>query len=226
MRVRTMLYLKDNFDDIWSSWTAKEHGCAYRLWKLARIVEASENGDQSLMEHIRKWLDIIAERGDIAIKILVDRINRLAISSSVSLPGLFTFALKPSVAGVGSPQEVLDLEEHLKNGSDHLAANDPETARDDLLKASRLNARSVQGSFSEVLHEGERIAGITVDSRKGRVAVKFWLKREVPAPLFAVLLPARSDEKPSIARFDMIEGADYLLAEFSDVQSGEFEIII
>ena len=47
-RIRALLYIRKNFESVWTSWTSAEHGRVYRQWKLVRALKEAAEFSPSL----------------------------------------------------------------------------------------------------------------------------------------------------------------------------------
>lgn len=225
-RIQALLYVRENFDSIWESWTAAEHGCVCRQWRLARALREAAEASPSLSERLSQWLAQLEEGLEIGVNVLVNRARKVASVAAASLPIGYEFELQPVYAGVGSVEEQTQLADHLKKGSSLLSQDKSDEAMQELLKAVKIDARSPQAAVSEVCHEGRRVLQMVADGRRGRVYVKFWSEHEEESPALAILLPRAPQAKASVAQFKPVEGEPYMLAEFENLPDDTYSLQI
>jgi len=76
-RVKAHYYIKDHFDTLWDTWTAKRHAEEY--WQ-ARVGEALKEAEipPRLGERVKDWLGKISQKADVAIGVVIDASQRMA----------------------------------------------------------------------------------------------------------------------------------------------------
>ena len=220
-RMRALHYLRSNFDSLWDSWTAEEHGRICHRWQMAVALKHLSESSPSLTGRLGTWLARQEQRIGTAITILVDTTKKLATVAASELPDGQVFAPRPAL-GVG---DVSSERDRLAKASSLLGDGHAEDALEELSAVAETDVRLPSAVGWEVRVEGERKAEVTVLSRRGRVFVKVWPHAGTAGPELAVLLPKGMPEAVSAAEFESVESAEYLLAEFKDVESGQFEVI-
>jgi len=224
-RIRTLLYLRENFDSLWDSWTVSEMNFLFREKRLLQTLKAvTDSGLPQAAEKARKWLNELKEGTLVTLGILVDRSERLASAAASVLPSGYQFALQAS-GGVGAAEDLRRLEAHQQRGSDLLSSDETEAAREELRQAAKISPRRAQAVISEVYAEGTKKMEVIADSQRGVISVKFWAFGEEPLPELVLLLRGEG-EPPLISEFEGVEGESYFLAEFHDVPSDRFEAIV
>ena len=225
-RMRTLLYLRENFSSIWEKWSAVEHGRIYEQWHTIKAILEITANMPSMAEQIVQCFRAAKEGLGVGAKVLLDRAKRIASSAPIALPAGYEFRFCVAYAGIGSPEEQAQLEDHLTRGSELLSRDNVDNAVDELLKAGKIDVRSPQAAVSEVRHEGRLMLQMIVDGRRGRISVKFWPEERKRNPAFAILLSKRGTIKPLITEFGSVEGEEYILAEFEDVSDSIYLIQI
>ena len=225
-QIRSLHFIRKNFEEVWRSWTAVEHGRVCRQWKLAKALEEATESSPSMTDLLKQWLVELKEGLEIGVQVLVDQAQKVASTAATVLPAGYEFELRPAYAGVGSPDEQTQLANHLKKSSSFLSHNKTEEALSELLEAVKIDARSPQAAVSEICREGDRILQMIVDSRRGCVSIKFWQGHQEKKPALAVLLPKDPDKKALIAQFKPLENEQYLLAAFGNLPDGAYSLQI
>lgn len=222
-RARGLTHLRENFDSLWDSWTAEEHGSVGRQWRLATALEAAAGSDPSLAGKVAASIKSLEQSAQIGLKVLLDRAKRLSALAAGSMPEGFGCTPRFAFAGVGAPDE--QAEEHLKRGAELLDRGEVEEAIAELEGAAKVDARLPQAASSEVQHGGQTKARIDADSRRGYLSVRFWPAEGEKAPELVVLMPEGRPEAARAAELLPVRGEDYLLAEFEELPTGQFEIL-
>jgi hypothetical protein len=225
-RVRALLYIRKNFESVWTSWTSAEHGRVYRQWKLAKALKEAAERSPSMTVLLKQWLMELKNGMGIGINVLMGQAMKVASAAAATLPIGYEFELRPAYAGVGSPDEQTQLVDRLKKSSSLLSHNKIEEALSELAEAVKIDARSPQAAVSEICREGNRILQMIVDSRRGCVFVKFWQIYEKSRPALAVLLPNDSGKRVLISPFKQVENEQYILAEFDNLPDGVYSLQI
>ncbi|MFA5251544.1 MAG: hypothetical protein WC454_03035 [Phycisphaerae bacterium] len=226
-RIRTLIFIREHFDTLWDSWTAAEHGRIYQQWQLAQALTKVAENVPSLAGQIQQWLGHLKEDVHIGAKVLLDRSKKISSIASVVLPAGFEPILRPAFMGIGSPQQQVQLEEHLKKGSELLSQDKADEAVSELLEAVKIDGRIPQTSTLEITHDEGRRFQIQVNSRSKTVLLMFWpAVGEGKRSKLAVLMPQEAGGKVLTSQFEHVEGAEYLLAEFKDVSDGVFSLYI
>jgi hypothetical protein len=221
-RVKTLKFLKENFEPIWSSWCAAHHGQAMQQWRLVQALAAKAQVAPHLVPFALRWLQQVSAGVEFSLQVLLDRGRRMAMTATQCLPVGSTFQLRPAFIGVGETA----LETHLKQSSVHLEHGRSDEAVTQLQQAVAINARATQSSVSQVMHRGKTRLELAVDSRRRQVLVKYWPDPTEPPPVFALLHFKGTDHIEAVMEFRRVEGELYLLAEFSDVPDGVWSLHI
>jgi len=226
-RVRSLIYLRENFEEIGSAWSAAEHGMTYRQWRmalaLARSMETTPAGPK---EKALDWLNRIRRDAAVATRVLLNRSHKVACLAKGALSGRYAFELNAVLPGVGSSDEFLKAERRLRAGSDLLSEDRDEEALRELKEASKIDARTSQAAVSQIHHGNRLLFQIVADSRRGVLFVKFHPQANAAPPVLAFLLCKERNELDRTAEFLPVEGEDYLLAEFKDLASGAYRLVI
>ena len=225
-RIRALLYIRKNFESVWTSWTSAEHGRVYRQWKLVRALKEAAEFSPSMTDLLKQWLMELREGLGIGVQVLIDQAKKVASAAATTLPTGYEFELRPAYAGVGSPNEQTQLANRLKKSSSLLSHNKIEEALSELIEAVKIDTRSPQAAVSEICCGGNRILQMVVDSRRGCVFVKFWQIYEKSRPALAVLLPNNSGKTVLISPFKQVENEQYILAEFDNLPDGVYSLQI
>jgi hypothetical protein len=222
-KVQAMLHLRTDFDAIWQSCTAAEFGRTYRQWRIAEALRARAAESPALVHRATEWLRRKATNVGVELRVFVDGARRIA-SAAAQMPSGCAIELQMAYAGVGSPEEITRLKQHLQRSSEFLLQGRPEETARELLQAVRIDARCPQAAVAEILHEGKRVLYVIADSRRGRISVKAEDAPGWSAPSLAILLSASAEVPPRIAEFVSVEGETSTLAEFDDVKDGVYGI--
>ena len=225
-RVKVFSYVQTNLDSLWSSWTAAEHGAAHRRWQLAKALRETSEAVPALTEQVKRWFRQLKEGLEFSIKVLVDQSQTVASVAASILPPSCEFQLCPSCAGIGSPDEQSELASLLLKGSRLLAEDRPREATDELLRALQIDARNPQAAMSQVRHQGQLLCQAIVDSRRGRILVKFWPQEGCRPPGLALLIPESDESQALAARFEVVESESYVQAEFDRLESAVYSLQI
>lgn len=235
-RVRALRRLRTDFATIWESWTAEEHGRLYLQYRLAKAIldaEADPNFRESAKSRALEWLRKLGTNAaDFAVGILLDGGKRIASVAS-EMPGTigraaqpYILQLQPMRLGVGSPDEMSQVEKHREKASAMLAQGRIAETIEHLQSAVEIDMRAAQGAILDIRHEKRLVGRIQVDSRRKSASLMYW-----PAPgqyplRLAILLPREEDLPARLAELKPVEAADYLLAEFEDLGDGSYTLLL
>jgi len=225
-RVRAWSYLEENLDSLWDSWTAATHGSVYRRWRLVKALRDIVEATPALAEQVWQWVERLREGFEFSVRVLIDRSRAIASLGTCALPPQCEFKLCLSDAGIGSPDEQTDLENHLHHSSELLSDNRPNEAANELLQAMQIDARSSQAAVSQISRHGQLLCQTVVDSRRGRILVKFWPQEGQPWPSLALLVPEDEEGRVLAATFNAVENETYVLAEFDQVDRVSYALQI
>jgi hypothetical protein len=225
-RMRALLYIRENFTSIWEKWSAAEHGRIYEQLHIIKAMLEITKKMPSMADQVVQCFRAAKEGLGIGAKVLLDGAKRIASFAPTALPAGYEFKFRVAYAGIGSPEEQAQLEDHLAKGSKLLSEDKVDHAVHELLKAGKIDARSPQAAVSEVRHEGRLMLQMIVDSNRRRISVKFWPQERMRNPAFAILLPEQVAIKPLIGEFKSVEGEEYILAEFVDVSDSMYFVQI
>ena len=156
------------------------------------------------------------------IKVLMDRGRRLTTAASGVLPQGNGFVLQPVAAGIGSPHAA--VEKHRCQASELLAQDDVAGAIAELEATKQIDPSYSQDASVEILDEGRIRMSVDIDGRKGLISVRYWPEEGEGSPTAAFLVPRESPSRARETDFQKQEG--YYWAEFDDIPSGEFEILV
>lgn len=133
---------------------------------------------------------------EVAITFAIDCVKKTARAITSNPSTGYQFPMLDTAAGVGSPDA-------------HMSSLD--TGPDSVI-------------VREIFHEGRRIGQLTVDVVKQSLHMKYW-PGEGGSTAYLVLRPKREElGGPITVEFGAVIGADYLLAEFADLQDGEYDL--
>ena len=234
-KVRALRYLRSNFDSIWKSWTAEEHGRVYKQWRLAKALrEAHEQ--QSNSESIRttalKWLKSLRTKSsEFAVDLLIDGKQKLAILASAGQNAFmdpsdaYEFFLSPVRIGAGAPDTMADVEKHRKAASLSLLSGKIDEAKSHLEEVVEIDSRAAQAAGLDIIRDEKVVGRIQVDSRRTRVSFMYWPARE-DHPQLALLIPEHEEKVPMVEELRPVEGANYLLAEFTNLADSRYTIAL
>lgn len=215
-RIRTLRGLQEDFDSLFDSWTAIEHGRVYQRWCLLKAVREAAKAAPPMAERLFQLFECLKTGMVLCIKVLVDRSRKLACLAREEGSADCVLRLCPSYAGVGSPEAQAELDAHLKESCELLSLGRVAEATEVLLQAEKIDARSTQATTSTVYRDEQLVAEAAVDSRRGRISVILWPgQRKVRAQ--AILLPVKAPAEAIATVFERVQGQPYLLAEFEDV---------
>lgn len=222
--VKTMFFIRENFDALWDNWTAAEHGRLNQQQVLANMLRRVSQTRPALTDEIHRWLGQLGEDLCVSARVLLDRSKKIALLAASALPAGFESKIRPAYAGIGSAKEQTKVNAHLHKGSDLLSQQKTEHAVNELMQAVKIDARSSQVSTLTIVRQDSPLFEVHVDSIARTVLVLFWPVKGQGYPGLAVLAP--NEGEPMVAEFKPVEGADYLLAEFTDLPDGLFTLFI
>ena len=221
-RVRARLMVRDSFAEVWMSWSAEEHG---RIARQLRMLQALDAEQRKLTPRAIQWLAAIADGTELAVKVLVDRGERVAGIAARLLPPSYEFEFRPVVTGVGSPAEEAQLDQKIVQSSAALAANQLELALSMLREVSHVNAMIAQSANSIIYRDNRKYAEVAADARRGSLLVKHWPVSGAAAD-YVLLLPADITQTPALGVLAPVSGEEYLLASFDEFPNGACDLII
>ncbi len=222
--IRALRQLREHGAAPYLSWTAADYGRAYRHWQLAKALR--QMGDASAPDVVRRalrWLKRLATGAGQDIKVLLDGARSLA-AATAHVPTGCKLVHQLAYAGVGSPEEVGRLRQHLERGNELLLEGRAEESTGELLQAVAIDARCPQAAVAEVHQHGMRVLQLLVDSRRRRVAVKVYAAPGGSLPSLSALLALDAAVPPRVVEFLPIEGEAAVVAEFDDVPDGVYAI--
>lgn len=107
-QLRVMRHIRMNFDSIWESWNAEEHGRSYKQWRMAKAIVQAEIAPElaeSTRARIRGLLERMNSSGmEIAVSLFLDKRKRMAVIASEMSTALtpssapYDLRLKPAFA--------------------------------------------------------------------------------------------------------------------------------
>jgi hypothetical protein len=224
--IRTLAHVRDHFDEIWDSWTPAEHGRAYRQWRLLRGLEGIVEQAPALSDRIAGWMSRLGDQAEVIVRVLIDRARLAASAAPESLPEGCAAEMGLAFAGVGSAQEQSELRVRSRRSSELLAVGRVEDALAELEAAAGIDARSVQSAEMYIHRDERQVARIEIDARWKRVSVTYWPSAGEQSPPLVVLLPSDPDSEARLGELSHVAGADWLVAEFSDVEEGEYTVVL
>jgi hypothetical protein len=223
-RAGTILFIRENFDTLWESWTAAEHGRVHQQIALARALKQAAKIKPTLAEEIKRWFEQLGAGLCISAAVLLDRTKKIALLASTVLPAELKSELRPAFVGIGSPKEQAKVNEHLKKGSELLSQNKAEQAVNEMLQVVKIDARSSLVSTLNITRRDSRLLEVRVDSKSRTVLIMFWPIEGEGHPRLVILAPKEGE--PMVSEFKLVEGADYFLAEFTGLPDGLFTLFI
>ncbi|MBD3182118.1 hypothetical protein GF312_07490 [Candidatus Poribacteria bacterium] len=224
MRIETLFYLRDNFNSIWNSWSIAEHRKINRDLKILESLERISEANPNLTEQIRDCFKRFTEGIELSVHVLIDRIRNLTTLARGTMPGEYGFRLKPLAAGIGDGNQDR-ITNKIEKASDLVLQQNVEEAVSELESLADIDARVSQSVTSEIRLEDNKIIEVVSDSRQGRISVKLWANDMKKPPPLAILVSRENPTDVYVSTFENIEEADYLLAEFRNVDTGQFDII-
>ena len=220
-RVRSLRYLVGRFDSVWSGWTAAAHGEAGRRLRLTETLLGVR--EQSAPDVRPRLERLLSARGP-AIEVLVDCTRRLALAMTSVLSSTFEAVLQPAMTGVASA-EAVEIHATLLEAADLLAYG---KSREAALHADRCAQESqwaAEIAQLDLFYKNRHAARVDVDARKGRALVYCWPDADWH-PEVAVLIAAERTVPPKLDYFSPVAGADYLLAEFRNLQDCHYTLVL
>lgn len=224
-KMRAFFYIKDNFEDLWDTWSAEEHGRVYL--KRTLLKAASDMGKASAisMKTLKEWLGRIDSRIGIAARFLIDTAGKVSAIVETGLSPQYGFRMRPVAAGVGTP-DIINIEEKIKAGEEKLRSGCADEALKLLAEVSSMDARLLQARVMDIYSGGKLKARLTVDSRKRKAGMLYWPENETDMPGI-LLLSAKDDNGPSlVAEFKKYQSDDHYVAEFGKLPNGEYNIFV
>lgn len=225
-QVQNAIYLREHFDDVWSSWTAGEHHRAIRQQKLADALTSVLSVTPALRDEAQAWINQIGQETRAAWRLLLDRTAQITALAQGSMPhSRYTFRLQPAVAGIGSPEAHAEAQKRIVKGSELLTDGHYENAEAELREASKIDVRFADSAEGTVDHSGQRLLDLSVDANRGSVLIKARSLRKKDSG-FAVLMPEEEGPNAIVAVFEPIPEESYALVEFRDVPSGRYAVSV
>ncbi|MDD5018464.1 MAG: hypothetical protein PHO15_10225 [Eubacteriales bacterium] len=222
-KMRAFFYLKDHFEDLWETWSMKEHGKAYLKWlALNAVINIAETSPAGARKKRAGRLDM---QIDMTAKLFINNVKKIA-AAAAGTDSRYKFQMRPVALGMGTP-DVLNTEEKIRAGEEQLFNG----GRDEALKlfdeVVLADASLIQARVMEVFgSHDKRKARIVIDSRKRKVSVLYWPESETDTP-FVSLLSAKNDiETFFVSEFNQYAANDYYLAEFNKLPDGEYNIFV
>ncbi len=224
-RIQGLRILKDDFESIWDSWTADEHGRIYRQWQLMKALKEAADASPSIYQKAAQWAQQLSAGIEAGLKVLVSNAKKAAIIVAEAMPEGYQFQLRPAYAGVASEERRV-LEEHLNKSSTLLSQDKTDMALGELIEAVKIDARVAQVVLSEVYYEDNLRFHVAVNSHRSIIWIKCWPLEKQEPPSLAALLPKGIAKTISIRQFKPVEGERYLLAEFENVADGAYSVAV
>jgi len=225
MHLRALFHLHENFDSVWTSWTATEHGRVCRQWNTITALEEALKSKPTLAKSAKNWVNSLDKGLDIFINAWIDRIKHLTIAAGRWLPNGYSFEIRPIYMGIGDISDSDGVNDKLNKSSELLLHGEYDAAIKELDSIAKINARITQSVISEINRGNLKIGEVISDSRQGRISVKLWPKYIEAPPFFALLIPEGEPHAALLSEFEIVDDTEYLLAEFRDIDTGLFNII-
>lgn len=225
-RVQGLQFLRANFDAVWDSWTAAEHGRLYRQWRVADALEKVAHAQPSLAAKAREWLGRLGRTPGLAVKLLLDHGRRIAMAAPDHLLPEDVFLPQFTTSGVGAGEERDRVEKHLAESCELLSEGSDEAAVEQLSQVVNIDARAAQAAHFEVSRSGRLVLRVGVESRRRSLSVRYWPSQTEPVPGIVMLVPEDSSILPLATTFQFHDDMDYAVAEFRDVPDGVYSLWI
>jgi len=225
-QLSSLVYIKENSGTVWEDLSAEEHGRTYRMWREVHALRIAAERSPALADKALRWLRNLGRSTELTLKALVDRGRKVASLAKGALPPGHGFELHPALSGVGSPEELNEVDKRLQKSSELLSQDQPESALSELLEAVKLDARSPQAAISQVCKNKTWVFQVVADSRRGRISIKAFGGKRKTAPAMALLICSQEEGCDLVAEFEPVEGESYTLAEFNELPSGTYRIAI
>ncbi len=222
-RVRGALYLSSHAAEVVGGWTAAQHGAALRRARLAAALRTAAEREPGILARAASWLSHTGAEASAAARLALDRARGVGLASAAWMGEGWSSNLRPALQGVASP-DADAATRSLNEGMRLLDEGDSEGALDSALQAARLDARTARSTTLEVNAPEGTLYRVVVDARRGRVAVIRRPRAAELAGTLAMLIPSDESLVPLVSRFELVTGADYMLAEFESVPDGEYAL--
>lgn len=222
-RARALSVIVDDFDYAWDSWSAEEHGRACRDWHKAQALQHVAERVPEIADRAGQWLSGLLGNAELGFKLLLDAAAGIAC---LGMRGMGEAASVNGVCvsrGIAGPTEVQD---RVDEGSALLADGFTDEAFEVLNGASKIDAAAIVAAEREYTVPGWGRIGIVADSESRKVDVLFWPEAKDRIPVLVLLVPADAPGDSLVGDLLHVESADYLLAHFDNVPSGEVTIAL
>jgi hypothetical protein len=170
--------------------------------------------------------------GEVLLRGLIDGVQRLATAAGTRLteltrgPGSFQTAFCPVYTGVGDPAETGEASRLAERASRLCGEGKDREARSLLRKAAGLDRQAGESVTLDLLFERDKIGEVVVDAGRRSVYVLIQPKGPGGARGSVVLTPESASLPELRVELQPVEGAYYSLAEFEDVPSCSFSLLV
>lgn len=225
-KLRAHLYVKSHASSLMESWSAEEHGKAFRQLAIAQALRRAAEKDKTLTQRTVKWLMSAGANIGESARLLIDQAKNIGLSAAQSFTPGMNVSLRPVLQGIASP-EIEEACQRIESGSKLLADGRGEEATQFVAQAIKVDARVGQSSILEWRQaDGILKHRLVIDSKKRKASLMRLSSSPRDIGSLAVLLPEDDMTNIIISKFEKLECADYLLAEFSYLPDGQYSLLI
>jgi hypothetical protein len=219
-RIRSLIYLKENFEDLWNTFSAEDIGHTARQMEKVKALQGSilRPVPVAAKDLISKPVNPILN-----LKLLFDDFRKVTALAKSYLSDGYSLFLNPIANGIGSADDTF-IDNKRNQASTHLSNDDISGAIESLNEVSLLNPSAVRFSSATIVLAGEKVASIDADINMTRLQITYWVETERPNPV-SVKLVSGENETVDSKKFSPADEGDILVAEFFKIPNGSFTVI-
>lgn len=224
-RVQAAVYVKTHAGSLVESWSAEEHGAAFRQMNAIRAMRAIALKDRTLAARAAKWLTQTTTEVAASARLLIDQAKSVGLSAMETGSAGWSASLRPALQGVASPTAEAAYK-YVEEGSGMLSQGSVDDAIRAVSEAVNLDSRIGQSTTLEMRHTNGAMLQLVVDSKRRRAILMHKPARRENIGGLAILMPLDWSQDPMVSKLEAVEDADYLIAEFDGLPDGQYTLIV
>ncbi|WP_287152962.1 hypothetical protein [Candidatus Solincola tengchongensis] len=222
-KVMALRRLCRQFDEIWDSWTAREHGRRLMRWRIAEALAKAAMEDEGILERAWSWLVSMEGDAGIAVRIIISREGALAVP--IDVPPQLGYDMWHDFSEASG-----ELEEVLRGRvreAHYLLATGRWDEAASLLRDTMLISKEA-GIRCDLLfaYRGTIYTQIRVDGETKAIEV-IWEEQTAEAlPCLLLLLPEKENRNPLVAKPEWSPQSGNMVAVFRELEEGRYTLCI
>ncbi|MFZ2955900.1 MAG: hypothetical protein WA705_03255 [Candidatus Ozemobacteraceae bacterium] len=223
-RAQAFIFLRENFQPLWKSWTCQEHTKAIHQLRLAEKLLTIHEGcpGPDIIEIFKLWLQSLAKGAEVVLKAFLDKNENLVTVVGEFLPCRYSFSRLELPPGVGSADEQDALQKDLQAADQLFLSGDVKGSKEKIQKIKSISATAVSSLEGSIQIKGEKAFRIFLDANTDSLSIAA-VGGERPA--MVMLVPKSEKDKPTVVKFKEDESGAWI-ANANELPEGYFQIIV